>query len=269
MAKKPPREEFNSKGGSTIDLGHFKNKTMRNTPYNEKMLLHDQQCNNIQLGSLKSGLDQTRFHTGFNRRPESKIHKQYFEEGRKRSQEYQAQKDKRNEEISKIRQSTLIKNDARAGYDIISGNIKGQGPPPSKPQGPRMLGDGLGPEAPARGKSILRESEVARFFTPLATGANHEHRQKVLYNEGLLNEKGCGILQIGKHEMKSHGIEDQFSKSEYTKNSVVARTGLVESRVPGKYTPRKVDGNPSGNNAIVQQWNTNIDLSNRTLRNIA
>lgn len=99
------------------------------------------------------------------------------------------------------------------------------------------------------------------------SGKNFEYRQEVLYKEGLLKDKHCGVLAVGKPEMRSYGIEDQFSKSEYTKNSDVTKFGLYEKRIPGTYTPRKLPGNPSGNPQIVEKWNTNIDLNNRTLRN--
>ena len=46
---------------------------------------------------------------------------------------------------------------------------------------------------------------------------------------------------IGKKDLPSYGIEDQFSKSEYLKNvSDRTRYGLHEKRIPGVYTPRKV-----------------------------
>lgn len=127
------------------------------------------------------------------------------------------------------------------------------------------MGDGLGPEAPNRGKSVLRES-AGRFFTPLGSGHNFEHRQNVLYKEGLSTDKYCGVLEPHKKDLRSYGVEDQFSKSEYTTNSAVTRTGLYESRVPGKYTPRKIENHPAGNPTVVEKWTSKIDLNNKTLQ---
>ncbi len=166
-----------------------------------------------------------------------------------------------------MRSESLRERNVKVGYDIITGTMKGRGPVPPKPEGIKKVGDGLGPEAPNRGKSIMRETG-GRYFAPLGTGHNHEHRQNVLYNEGLSVARKCGILEAKKGDLHSYGIEDQFSKSEYTKNSQVAQTGLHEARIPGRFTPRKVPNNPSGNSAIVEKWGTNIDLNNRTLKGI-
>lgn len=257
-----PREEFSSrKGESTINLGHFKNKSHKIEHYDDRFLTHARSCEINQQTPAMQGLDQTRFHKGFNRRPQCMIENP----SAGKAQVDAAAKTARQEAITQMRTAAIISQDAKTGFDIITGAPRGQGPPPVRPTGIRKVGDGLGPEAPNRGKTILRES-AGRFFTPLGSGHNYEHRQNVLYKEGLLVDKYCGILDCNKADMKSYGIEDQFSKSEYTNNSIVARTGLYESRMPGKYTPRKIENHPAGNPAIVEKWTTNIDLNNRTLK---
>ena len=262
------REEFNSHGGSVIDLGHFKKKTFRSTPYKEDFLVSTV---NVKQNNLTQGLDQTRFHKGFVRRQKSNIHNAFTEEQRQREAEYAAVREKKRQDANQYRQQQIVQQDAKNGFNIINGQPKMAGPPLPKPQGLKTSGlstiDGLGPEAVGRGSSVLRESPVGRFFAPHGSGPNHEHRQGVLYREGLLQDKGCGVIAVGKKEMQSYGIEDCFSKSEYMANSERARAGLYETRLPGKYTPRKIPGNPSGNPQIVQNWNTKPDLNGRTLQN--
>lgn len=256
------REEFSSTiGESTINLGHFKNKDYGVATYDQKMLTHDRSVNTTQHSVVSQGLDQTRFHKGFNRRHQSQI----SNPAAGMAETDALHRSMRQEAIGQIRSESLKERDAKLGYNIITGSTRGNGPVPAKPEGIRKVGDGLGPEAPARGKSVLRES-AGRYFAPFGTGNNHQHRQNVLYNEGLSVSKKCGVLEAKKGDLHSYGVEDQFSKSEYTKNSVKAQTGLHETRVPGRFTPRQIPNHPSGNAAIVEKWGTNIDLNNRTLK---
>ena len=256
-----PKEEFSSTiGESTINLGHFKNKDYSSGTYDAKLLTHTRSLETTQPSIVPQGLEQTRFHKGFNRRHQSQIENP----AAGRAESDAIQRSVRQEAIGQIRTQTLRERDAKTGYNIITGTAKGNGPPPARPEGIKKVSE-LGSEAPARGKSILRESG-GRFFAPLGTGHNHEHRQNVLYNEGLSVTRKTGVLEAHKGDLPSYGIEDQFSKSEYMKKSVVAQTGLYESRVPGRFTPRKIPNNPSGNAAIVEKWATNIDLNNRTLK---
>ncbi|RYG99387.1 hypothetical protein EON65_50325 [archaeon] len=180
---------------------------------------------------------------------------------------YQSLKTLRNEQTATFRSKTM-ENRSHPGFDIISGAPKtSMHLSSSSSGGLKCFKEVLGPEAPHRGQAVLRESQ-GRYFAPFPTGKNLEYRQDVLYNEGLLSKRYCGILEAHKKDLPSFGIEDQFSKSEYMKTSDATRTGLYEARVPGKYTPRKLLNNPSGNEKIVERWNTDIDLNNRTLRGI-
>lgn len=271
MKKTLPKEEFTSQGGAYINLGTHKNKTSAITSFNPVMthhvtITHDVQVNN-QNDDLKSGLRETRFHKGFQRRQKEQIQNVFADEDRRLREEYgkvrQARADAQNEHRGELLKT--ISN--RAGYDIITGNPKGDGPPQARAQGIRPIPNkGLGPEAPARGQAVLRETE-ARFFRPLGSGPNHDYRQDMLYREGLVkNEKFTSIIQLGKKDLPSFGIEDQFSKSDYIKKSATASTGLYEARIPGKFTPRQVPTEPSGNPRIVERWNTDIDLTNKTMR---
>eukprot|EP01034_Spumella_vulgaris_P021273 gene21273-27296_t len=164
--------------------------------------------------------------------------------------------------MNQSRSRTLIDVDTRTGYDLITGAIKGKGPT-HKVEGIRSGGDGLGPEAQLRGKITLRDSS-GRFFMPQPSGSTANYRQDVLYKDGLLHGKHSSVIQLGKKDLPSNGIEDQFSKSQYQRNNIVTSTGLVESRAPGRFTPRQIPGNPSGNMAIVDKWTTGVDINNNT-----
>ena len=167
-----------------------------------------------------------------------------------------------------MRDNRMQEMKARAsgsGFNILNGqsldpNAKSQeqNRPPVKNH---HYANGLGPEAPARGFSMLRESPVGRFHQPQNSGNNHDYRQATLHNEGLIKPKYSGVIAIGKSDLPSYGVEDQFSKSEYDKNrSDISKKGLYETSVPGKYTPRKQPGNPSGDPVARAHWATGFQL---------
>lgn len=258
-----PREEFPSKAGSIITLGHFKNKDRKTEQYDYTQLVHSDSLSTIMQPKATQGLDQTRFHKGFYRRSYSDIFNEYYETDRKLREKYNTEKAEKSKVLNHTRQQALIAMDVRSGYNIISGEIKGSGPPVPRPEGIRYKGDGLGSEAPSRGKTILKES-VGRYHAPLDSGKNLEYRQEVIYRNGLLQEQGCSVLQLGKKDMPSFGIEDQFSKSQYMNTSAVTQRGLIEAHEPGRFTPRKNPKNPSGRPEIVEHWNTKVDVFNKT-----
>ena len=115
-----------------------------------------------------------------------------------------------------------------------------------------------------RGKSVLRD--VQPFFLPQGSGKQHDYRQDMLYREGLNQKKYTSILQLGKKDMPSYGIEDNFSKSEYMKTNEVTKTGLYEKRMPGKYTPRKIPGHPSADDNKLKLWTREIELKQNIIR---
>ena len=109
----------------------------------------------------------------------------------------------------------------------------------------------------------------------------HERRQEHLIREGITKPKTQGIINIGKAEAPSYGIEDQFSKSQYLKTNIkgniqqiiavrifvfscISFIGLVETCKPGDYTPRKrPTNNPSANPSIRSKWTTGVVISTK------
>jgi hypothetical protein len=61
---------------------------------------------------------------------------------------------------------------------------------------------------------VIDEKSVSSAF--VSSGPAHDYRQKVMYTEGLLKPKLSAVIGVGKPEMSSFGVEDQFSHSNYT-----------------------------------------------------
>jgi hypothetical protein len=296
-----PKEDFNSVGGSSINLGHFRNKSNSSADFKAAFTMHENVRAQEQLVLPPKGLSTTKFGPGFHRRHESHIKGLFADENQRIREEYQHSKQQRAEQMAQYRSQSLRHADYRAGYNIINNqdvNVGGIASTStaslytsssvslhnnnissssssrntnntnntnglSMTGGIRMCGSGLGPEAPARGRSALREG-TGRFHLPHASGHQHDYRQDVLCREGITDAKCVSILQLGKRDLPSFGIDDQFGKSEYVQHrSNATRQGLYEATLPGKYTPRKIEGHPAGNPAIVQQWTSSIDLNNR------
>lgn len=260
------KEEFSSVGGCSINLGTYTQKVNNQYGYKDEMLKHATIAPNNQMNELHNGLSETRFHKGFQRRQKEDIKNILAETELKAIATFQAVKEERNRVVNEQRKEHLQNIDARNGYNIITNQAK-----PVKSDyhlrpatmGIRILeNQGLGSEATFRGKCSLRES-TGRYFLPLGSGVAAEHRQEVLHREGLLKGKHAGILQASKGDLVSYGIEDQFSKNQYHPLPSQSQFGLVEKRLPGQYTPRKVAHNPSGDPQIVQRWTTDIDLFNK------
>lgn len=257
----PVKEEFTSKGGSYIPLGKFKNKTSGQATFKNSFLSHSTSTEIVQPAQFDKGLTQTRFHKGFQRRSESNIINPIADQQKLHDQAFY-QKQQR---TSEIRTRELRNRDNNVGYDIITHTSRRAGLK-HRPEGIKPVeGHGRGPESIQRGKAILRDS-ANRFFTPTATGPAAQYRQDILYREGILQEKHSSALQLGKKDFKSYGVEDQFSKSQYTNNSTKAQTGLAETRQPGRFTPRKVS-NPCGDPEVVRNWSSTLDLNNKTFSN--
>eukprot|EP01038_Epipyxis_sp_PR26KG_P010434 gene10434-14017_t len=253
--------DFPSHGGSLINLGCYKNKTANNETYRADLLIH---TNMTSVGNesdlcAKSGLDQTRFHKGFNRRHVSNISNPSADITR----EFERTFAKKSMALARARSENLKSIEHQNGYDIITGTAKGKGPL-NRVESLRITGStGVGNDSLKQGKAILNDSP-SKFFTPMYSGPKQDYRQDLLHREGLQTGKYTSILQLGKKDMPSYGIEDQFSKSQYTNNSEKTRTGLVEARIPGKYTPRKIENNPSGKQGIVEKWSSSVDISYNT-----
>ena len=120
------------------------------------------------------------------------------------------------------------------------------------------------------GSNLLKQSHY-RFFAPVPTGQQQDGRQTTLVHEGggpshpeaagggngHVRKQVSGVIGTYRwmDQLPSSGIEDQFSKSGYGKDAYEylsgsqppgaeeggggAYFGLVETRAPGLYTPRK------------------------------
>lgn len=252
--------EFTSHGGSYIKIGHYKNKANNSEQFRDNFLAHTGSVDNFNKPKADSGLSQTRFHKGFQRKQQADIRNPIAEQGQEFSRLYAEKSAK----LAESRSQILNSIDKATGYNIITGQDVGKGPI-NKPYGRKSIANGLGPESRKAGEIALRNNET-RFFTPHSSGQMHENRQGLLYREGLEQKKFSSVLGIGRKEMPSYGVEDQFSKSQYTNNSAQAQYGLVEKRSPGKFTPRKVPNHPSGKEAVLREWTSTIDLRGDALR---
>jgi hypothetical protein len=261
------KEEFASANGTYVKLGNHKNKIANTESFKETFLTHNNNSklndNTIQIvqeSNFDKGLKQTKFHKGFERRNKEQISNPIADQHNEFTRQYLEKSAK----LSDARSKKLQSIDHTTGYNIITGSLRGAGPN-LRPEGIRKVDDyGLGPEASTRGKVILRDSK-SRFFSPLQSGTTADYRQAVLNKEGLKIDKTSSILQLGKKDLPSYGVEDQFSKSNYAPKSQYASTGLVETLVPGKFTPSNQAKNPSGKTEIVKIWNTNVDINNKTM----
>lgn len=63
------------------------------------------------------------------------------------------------------------------------------------------------------GRAVIDKYVSSAF---VSSGPAHDYRQKVMYTEGLLKPKLSAVIGVGKPEMSSFGVEDQFSHSNYT-----------------------------------------------------
>lgn len=254
-----PCHNFQSGNGNVIRLGNLvqRNSSPENL-HKPTFLFHDDGPSPIpqSQGSLPfdHGLRTTKFHSGFQRKNQDNITNEVAD----MRKTYTKISEIKGERLAEFRCQRLESIDRRNGYDIITG-AKVAEPPKQRIESIKYLGDGLGTEAPLRGHNMLRDSSN-RFFAPQYNGPLHDYRQSVLRNEGLLQEKKSGIIKTGVGEMTSYGIEDNFSKSKYTSLPRAASIGLVETRQPGKYTPRKQPKNPSGNLALTKTWGKGVPL---------
>lgn len=180
------------------------------------------------------GVSTTRFKKGFDRRNEAVI-KQTLQRNKEEREKVEA----RAEHSAKRRGYLQDKSDYN-GFDVISGQYD-----PRKVRGQRLqaryLSDRPSAELVKSGEITIRNSHY-RFYAPLPSGNEHDRRQEQLVTEGLLKPKCSSVLGIGRADVKSYGVEDQFSHSQYQSNPTSGREGLVEMTNPGRYTPRKTGG---------------------------
>lgn len=292
-------EEFSSLGGSYIKLGGHKNNAasteMRR--YNESFLGHftapgvtyDSYAlkNSSSITNLgqpvfgttasdtalpkqrsddgsyqtNGGLKDTKFGTGFTRKNIIENPAADF------IAMNQHQALARKESLNFSRADSLRRYDEKSGYNLISHAPKGAGPK-ANATGKRRIEVHVSDEIAANSRIELREGS-GRFHCPQASGIKHEYRQYVLCRDGLHKEKFSAVLQPGKADLPSYGVEDNFGKSQYPGGMRLppsSRIGLWEMREPGKFTPRKQPGHPSGNALLVKNWGSGMDIANNTLR---
>lgn len=265
-------DEFVSVGGSYIKLGHFKNKTIKDQhggTYASTGLYHSGSRESLtsdgrQPAQMEQGLSTTRFGKGFQRRQVGDIRNPFSEEQQRQMAANERDKVLRKQIMTQSRSQLLKDVDAKTGYNLLTHEARGNGPV-TRVEGKVRIIPGQGEEVIHRGKQTLKDTG-GRYFLPLGSGPTHEYREAVLYKEGINSGKFTSIIQPGKKDLPSYGIEDQFSKSEYHATSEVTKNGLYESRLPGRYTPRKQANHPSGDSQILNQWASNVDLNNNATR---
>lgn len=168
-------------------------------------------------------------------------------------QKYKELSEYKKELFEKTRSEKLLQYNQRSGYNLITGEVYGNGPKQTRNH-QRYIPDGLGPESQRRGMQIMRDSEN-RYFTPQFSGEHQTYRQNMIITEGLKHSKQSKILAQGCREnIPSYGIEDQFSKSQYIpRRGKDGLPGLIEDTQPGKYSPRKqkMSDNPNSNEQVT------------------
>lgn len=53
------------------------------------------------------------------------------------------------------------------------------------------------------------------MFLAFSSGPQHDHRQRVMFTQGLLKPPMSAVIGIGKSQLSSFGVEDQFSHADY------------------------------------------------------
>lgn len=265
-----------------MPLGTYKNRASTKQDFKENFLKTTGITTDTQVETIKDGLNHTKFGKGFQRRNEANIKNTLADQERKEIIEHQAKKAIINEKLNDHRRDNLKAIDNYNGYNIITNNIRPEAfHPESNPHHQQLVKPnntgiryipnlGLGEESKHRGQSILRDS-TARFYTPVPSGPRQNYRQDMLYREGLASsQKYIGILEAGKKDIISYGVEDQFSKNEYYKPKMDPNQetayGLYEKRIPGTFTPRQIPNHPSADPEVVSNWTTKVDIFNNTTR---
>ena len=228
--------------------------------YKESFLTHLDPIHNEKTMSRSmyilenpQGVNTTKFGKGFYRRTEENVHNPVADFRK----DYKKMSLMKTESLQKIRTQQLIDVDNRTGFNLINHQLKGSGYK-EKVESIRMVpNEGLTSETSNTGKVILRDS-MGKFFIPQASGPAHHYRQQMLAKEGINQERYSAVLEPGKKDLPSYGVEDNFSKNQYGPTSEITKKGLYEIRNdPTKFTPRLDPNNPSGYPDIVRAWNTN------------
>jgi hypothetical protein len=253
-----PSFAFHSTGEcnvGSINLGGHKSIKSRPQDRNNELIYHTT-TQTMKADNFSGSLSETKFKQGFMRRMEGGCTNILKDQ----EQAYFAAAAEKKERMREVRREEVARKKNERGFDILTGKPFANAVLKEERPGMRMCGDGLGPEASMRGFATLRESTVGRFHRPQESGHNHDHRQDMLAREGLTRPRQSALLEPGKADFASHGVEDNFSKSQYNPLPPQATTGLVEYRVPGKFTPRTQPGNPSGDSHKRANWAKGIQI---------
>lgn len=193
-----------------------------------KFLYHD--SDNATWEKPEQGLQYTRFKNGFQRRNQNVIDVERKVNVAKQLRD----KEIRHNEHVQRRMQRLDSIDKKNGFNVISGQTKVQYQ--FKPAS-RYISDRISENVRRSGEITLRNSEH-RFYGELPTGNQHNRRQDLLYREGLLKARESSTLGVGNNDNPSYGCEDNFSHSIYDRRGPLPVDGLVETRLPGRYTPK-------------------------------
>lgn len=77
-------------------------------------------------------------------------------------------------------------------------------------------------ETKREAETKFRTSEFRYYAQPPSREAM-QRRQELMLREGLNTAKKTSLLGIGRNDLPSYGVEDQFSKSEYFQRSKPVR----------------------------------------------
>ncbi|CAM9716822.1 unnamed protein product, partial [Laminaria digitata] len=182
------------------------------------------------------GLSTTRFHQGFQRRKQSHIRQ---DEARL---EREACKQRASLVHLQSRRQRLGRLDKRNGFNLITGQFDPANKRCTTPFHiePRTRKSGSLSKVAERAEYLLLRDSEYKFHAPAWSGENHDKRQDLLQREGINKPKKSALLGIGGADLASVGAEDMFSKATYDPAKACAVEGLVETSVPGRYTPRKL-----------------------------
>jgi len=172
------------------------------------------------MQETKQGMVTTKFQKGFQRRRQEDIPPDHevmaYQEERAGKVAVQAGR----------RRERLRDADHYNNFNVIT-HAKTQrsenalGPPRLADMRPEGIGRGdrqrdmhTTPEHENESQILLRDSHY-RFFAPQTTGQNLAKRREIHASEGMHKPRMSSVLGVGRSEMASYGVSDQFERSSY------------------------------------------------------